>query len=70
MKQGAKSLYEKPFERCRPGKKPRVAKVGLHEHSVRLHRYRVGDGAHGTQNIPVVNILPFFLGEKREEFFF
>ena len=70
VEKGAQSQDEELFERCCTGKKPGVAEVGLHEHAVRLHRYRVGDGAHGAQNRSMVNILAFFLGEKREEFFF
>jgi hypothetical protein len=70
MEKGAQSQDEELFERCCTRKKPGVAEIGLHEHAVRPHRYRVGDGAHGAQNMVMVDILAFFLGEKREEFFF
>ncbi len=70
MEESTKSLNEEPFERCRTLEKPGVAKVCFHEHAMRPHCDWMGERAHGAQNIVVVSILPFFLGEKREEFFF
>ena len=70
VEEGAEPADEELFERMRAGKEARVAKVRLHEHAVRPHRNGMGDGAHGAQDIFVVEIFPFFPGEKSEEFFF
>jgi hypothetical protein len=70
MIENAKSFDQELFKGCGAGKKARVAEVGLHEHTVRPHRNRMRERAHGAQDVIVIKILPFFLGEKREEFFF
>ena len=70
MKEFPEPLDKEPFKPGGAGKKPRVAEVCLHEHRMRPDGYRVGDGAHGAENNIVIEVLPFFPGEKREEFFF
>ena len=53
-----------------PGKSPGSPRLVSMNMQCALHRNRVGEGAHGAQDVVVVQILCFFLGEKREEFFF
>ena len=52
------------------GKQPGIAKVGLHEHAVRPHRNGMGDGAHGAEDVVMIEILALLSGKKSEEFFF